>query len=64
MEKNGMRKEGHLRECSFKDGEWADSLLYAILESEWRELSGKGNEEKGVGEQLPTPSKADKTFTA
>lgn len=44
MEKNGMRKEGHLRECSFKDGEWADSLLYAILESEWRGLSGKGNE--------------------
>lgn len=38
MEKNGMKKEGYLRESQFKDGKWFDLLLYAILEREWREL--------------------------
>ena len=42
MEKSGMRREGHLREHVFKDGEWRDSLLYAILDWEWRELQGRG----------------------
>ncbi|NMB24967.1 MAG: GNAT family N-acetyltransferase [Firmicutes bacterium] len=41
MEKIGMRKEGHLRANLLKGNEWRDSLLYAILASEWRELHGK-----------------------
>jgi RimJ/RimL family protein N-acetyltransferase len=36
MEKNGMRREGHLREDRRQKGEWRDSLLYAILEPEWK----------------------------
>ena len=42
MEKNGMKKEGRLRDHMYKDGQWSDALNYAILENEWRELSGKG----------------------
>ncbi len=37
MEKVGMRREGHLREDRLIRGRWRDSLLYAILEHEWRE---------------------------
>jgi len=36
LEKAGMRREGHLREHKWVKGEWRDSLLYAILESERR----------------------------
>ncbi len=36
MEKSGMRREGYLREARWQKGEWHDSLLYAILESEWK----------------------------
>jgi [ribosomal protein S5]-alanine N-acetyltransferase len=32
----GMRQEGHLREAVLIRGEWRDSLIFAILESEWR----------------------------
>ena len=36
MQKAGMRKEGHfLRDCFIK-GKWRDTLLYAILEDEYR----------------------------
>jgi [ribosomal protein S5]-alanine N-acetyltransferase len=31
----GMRQEGHLREAVLVRGEWRDSLIFAILESEW-----------------------------
>lgn len=41
MEKNRMRQEGYLKEHLRKDGEWRGSLLYAILDWEWRELQGK-----------------------
>jgi len=32
MEKNGMRKEGCLGDHMFKDGQYSDALVYAILE--------------------------------
>jgi len=36
LEKVGMRREGHLKEHKYIKGQWRDSLLYAILESEQR----------------------------
>lgn len=36
MEKLGMRAEGHLVQNFFIKGEWCDSLLFAVLASEWR----------------------------
>jgi|SRR5579885_479751 len=36
MQKIGMRKEGHLRENKWGKGAWRDSLLYAIIESDWK----------------------------
>jgi RimJ/RimL family protein N-acetyltransferase len=36
MEKLGMRKEAHFRENVFIKGEWCDSLVYAVLDHEWR----------------------------
>jgi ribosomal-protein-alanine N-acetyltransferase len=37
LEKLGMRLEGRLRENEFYKGRWWDTLLYAILDYEWRE---------------------------
>ena len=36
MEKIGMQYEGHLREHMRVKGAWRDSLLYAILDREWK----------------------------
>lgn len=36
LEKIGMRQEGRLREREFFKGRWWDTLLFAILEHEWR----------------------------
>lgn len=38
-ERLGMRHEAHLRQDMWLKGEWTDSAIYAILESEWRCLS-------------------------
>jgi RimJ/RimL family protein N-acetyltransferase len=35
MEKLGMQREGHLRETIWKDGQWYDEYIYAILAHEW-----------------------------
>jgi len=35
MEKLGMRREGHLRETIWKDGQWYDEYTYAVLAHEW-----------------------------
>ena len=35
MEKLGMHREGHLREAIWKDGQWYDEYIYAILAHEW-----------------------------
>jgi ribosomal-protein-alanine N-acetyltransferase len=39
MEKLGMQREAHFRECIERpDGTWWDEYLYAILENEWRAM--------------------------
>ena len=35
MERVGMKKEAHLREAEFADGQWKDVLIYAVLADEW-----------------------------
>jgi RimJ/RimL family protein N-acetyltransferase len=35
LERVGMRREGHLRQCAFLKGEWIDDYLYAMLAPEW-----------------------------
>lgn len=37
LERLGMRREGHLLECTFFKGEWASEYVYALLEDEWRD---------------------------
>ena len=39
LEKIGMQHEGHLRENKWAKGKWRDSLLYAILDYEWKRLA-------------------------
>lgn len=41
LEKLGMRLEGRLRENEYFKGRWWDTLIYAILEDEWRTRQGK-----------------------
>jgi RimJ/RimL family protein N-acetyltransferase len=36
LERIGMRREGHMRESSWFNGEWADDLLFAMLDREWK----------------------------
>ncbi len=36
LEKIRMQREGHLREHKWTKGRWQDSLLYAILENNWK----------------------------
>jgi RimJ/RimL family protein N-acetyltransferase len=36
LEKLGMRREATFREHTYFKDRWWDSLIYAILESEWR----------------------------
>jgi [ribosomal protein S5]-alanine N-acetyltransferase len=38
-EKLGMRREAHLVENAWIKGEWVDSLIYAILDHEWKALN-------------------------
>lgn len=38
LEKLGMRREGHFIQNFWFKGEWADEYLYAMLQSEWRQL--------------------------
>lgn len=35
LERLGMRREGHLRQNTWSKGEWADELLYGMLDYEW-----------------------------
>jgi RimJ/RimL family protein N-acetyltransferase len=43
LEKIDMQLEGHLREHKLAKGNWRDSLLYAILDYEWKKpASGRG----------------------
>jgi RimJ/RimL family protein N-acetyltransferase len=36
MERIGMRREAHLRHSEIVKGEWADELVFAILDHEWK----------------------------
>jgi RimJ/RimL family protein N-acetyltransferase len=36
LEKAGMKCEGHIREHRWAKGRWRDSLLYSVLEQEWK----------------------------
>jgi RimJ/RimL family protein N-acetyltransferase len=36
LEKVGMRLEGHLREDEYFKGRWWDTLIYGMLEEEWK----------------------------
>lgn len=35
LERIGMRREGHFRQCSFVKGEWIDDYLYGVMENQW-----------------------------
>ena len=39
LEKLGLKLEGRLRENEYFKGRWWDTLMYAILDREWEELS-------------------------
>jgi len=42
MEKIGMRREGHFRQCIDRgDGIWWDEYFYAMLREEWYRLDGQ-----------------------
>ncbi|MFD9815675.1 GNAT family N-acetyltransferase [Streptomyces sp. NPDC059080] len=38
LERLGMRREAHLVENEFLDGEWSDEVVYAMLAREWEAL--------------------------
>lgn len=44
LERLGMRREGHLRESTWANGEWTDDMLYALLDREWRALPTTGSQ--------------------
>lgn len=46
LEKIGMQHEGRLREHKRVRGKWRDSLLYAILDYEWKHLTSNNAREK------------------
>ena len=39
VERIGFRKEAHFVESLFIHGEWADDLIYALIEKDWEKLS-------------------------
>ncbi|MFJ9415521.1 GNAT family N-acetyltransferase [Streptomyces sp. NPDC101227] len=47
LERLGMRREGHLRENEFLDGEWTDEVIYAMLAREWRAQRDAGRPKTG-----------------
>lgn len=36
LQKLGMNQEGHFRETAYYKGRWWDTLVFALLEPEWR----------------------------
>ncbi len=57
LEKLGMRQEGRLRENEFFKGRWWDTLVYAILEPEWRTRQAQA--EQGNSQPGPLARKVD-----
>jgi RimJ/RimL family protein N-acetyltransferase len=41
LEKVGMRREAHLVENGWFNGEWTDEVIYAILDREWATARGR-----------------------
>jgi RimJ/RimL family protein N-acetyltransferase len=39
MERLGMKRECRLRDAIYRDGEWLDKLIYAMLAREWRDAT-------------------------
>lgn len=39
IERLGFRKEAHLKESYYLRGEWVDDIIYAMLSSEWSDIS-------------------------
>lgn len=48
LERLGMRKEAHFRESLWFKGAWADDIIYAILEREWRSQPGTINLQSSI----------------
>ncbi len=44
MQKAGMRQEGHFRENKRIVGQWHDTLLYAMLDREWKATQVPGSD--------------------
>ena len=42
MESIGFRREGILRRAMFRDGQWRDIAIYAVLRQEWKPEPAKG----------------------
>lgn len=57
LERLGMRLEGRLHHSVHFKGAWADQLLYAITEDEWR-VSDLGGAVRSTGEQASTEDTA------
>lgn len=54
MEKLGMRQEGHLRESEYFKERWWNTLLYGILEDEWRwQIANRAYSAAESGERGP-----------
>ena len=47
LERLGMRREGHLRENDWFQDRWWDTLIYALLEDEWRAIKVHRPDEGG-----------------
>jgi RimJ/RimL family protein N-acetyltransferase len=43
LERLGMRREAHLVSNEWVKGEWTDEAIYAVLASEWAQLSAGGH---------------------
>jgi RimJ/RimL family protein N-acetyltransferase len=52
LERLGMRREAHFVENEYVKGEWADEVVYAMLETEWRATRARAD---GRVSRAPTP---------
>lgn len=54
LERVGMRREAHFRQSLWFKGEWADDLVYALLDSEWKDRARPATESV-ASSQEPSP---------
>ncbi|MGK5543181.1 GNAT family N-acetyltransferase [Streptomyces sp. URMC 127] len=55
MLRAGMTEEGRIREHVKKNGQWRDSIVYAVLDREWRSSSLLGDRPPRPGTGEPRP---------